>query len=267
MLRLLAIFAHPDDESLAVGGTLARYAAEGIDTYLLTATRGERGRYFTNENRPSDTEVGQVREGELADACAVLGIKELHLLDYLDGELDKAPADEAVGRIARVIRRVRPQVVITFDPFGAYGHPDHIAISQFAAAATVAAADPHWRGGAEELVTFGVSKLYYTVNDSARWNAHQSAFKRLVSRVDGVEREAIPWPDWSITTRIDTRAFAAQTWQAVQCHKTQLAVYQALENLTAAQHDALWGEQTFYRVFSAVNSGRDTETDLFEGLR
>ena len=267
MLRLLAILAHPDDESLGIGGALASCAAEGVETCLLTATRGERGRYFDNEDRPSDTEVGQVREQELADACGVLGIKELHLLDYLDGELDQAPADEVVGRIARVIRRIRPQVILSFDPFGAYGHPDHIAISQFASAAAVVAADPHWRGGKEELVAFGVSKFYYMVNDQARWDAYQNAFKRLVSRVDGVERMATPWPDWSITTRIDASAYASQVWEAVQCHRTQLAMYQSLEALAPADHEALWGNQTFYRVYSTVNGGRELETDLFEGLR
>src|SRR5919112_948112 len=147
-LKLMAVLAHPDDESLGVGGALAKYAAAAVETHVVTATRGERGRYFTNENRPSDREVGRVREAELRAAAAELGVREVTLLDYMDGELDRASPREVVGRIVDQIRRVRPQVVITFDPFGAYGHPDHVAICQLTTAAVLAAADPDFRAGA-----------------------------------------------------------------------------------------------------------------------
>lgn len=265
-LRLMAVLAHPDDESLGLGGTLARCAAEGIHTCVVTATRGERGRFFTNENRPSDAEVGRVREAELRAAARVLGVGEVVLLDYLDGELDRAEPTAATARIAAELRRVRPQVVVTFDPFGAYGHPDHVAICQLATAAVVAAADAgHAVGGAHP--PHRVDKLYYMVNDPEKWAAYQSAFKRLVSRVDGVEREATPWPDWSISARLDTAAYAETVWRAVQCHETQLAVYSRLDALDPAHHRALWGTQTFYRAASLVNGGRRQETDLFDGLR
>src|SRR5829696_7586277 len=111
--RLMAVLAHPDDESLGVGGLLARYAADGVETYVVTATRGERGRYFTNENRPADDEVGRVREQELRAAARALGVREVSLLDYRDGALDQADAREAIGRIVARLRDVRPQVVIT----------------------------------------------------------------------------------------------------------------------------------------------------------
>src|SRR4029079_8579213 len=141
-LRLMAVLAHPDDESLGMGGVLARYAQEGIATYVVTATRGQRGRFFDNSNRPDDDEVGRVREEELRCAVRELGVRELTLLDYRDGDLDRADPAKAIAAIAAHLRRVRPHVVLTFDEFGAYGHPDHIAICQFATAATVAAADP-----------------------------------------------------------------------------------------------------------------------------
>lgn len=255
-LRLLAILAHPDDETLGLGGTLARYGAEGVETHVLTATRGQRGRFFTNENRPSDDEVGRVREQELLRACDVLGVHALHLLDYMDGELDRAPHDEATSQIAEIVRKVRPHVAVTFDPFGAYGHPDHIAISQLAGAALLAAADVH-----------RVAKFYYFGENLEKWDAYQSAFKQLVSRVDGVERRAMPWPDWAFTTWIDTRAQIDTVWRAVMCHETQMAVYSQLESLTPAQHEVLWGSRGLYRVFSLVNGGRSREQDLFEGLR
>ena len=262
-LRLMAVVAHPDDESLGVGGTLAAYAARGVETYVVTATRGERGRYFTNEHRPSDAEVGRVREAELRAAARALGVREVALLDYLDGELDRVDPREAVGRIVAELRRVRPQVVVTFDPFGAYGHPDPVAICQLTTAAVHAAADPSYAADAEP---HRVSKFYYFVCDEREWEVYQAAFKRLTSVVDGQERSAVAWPGWAVSAEIDTRAQWETVWRAVRCHETQLAVYARLGELTPEQHEALWGSETFYRVFSTVNGGRAREADLFAGL-
>lgn len=271
-LRLMGILAHPDDESLGIGGALAKYGAEGVETHVLTATLGQRGRYFDNRDRPSDGEVGRVREAELRAAAAVLGVRDVRVLGYTDGALDTVPTAEIVPRIAAHIRRVRPQVVLTFDPFGAYGHPDHIAISQLAASAIVMAASPA-EVAAPDAVGDGVaephavSKLYYIAWDPATWAAYQAAFKRLVSKVDGVERQAAPWPEWSVTTHIDTTAHWETVWRAVRCHETQMAIYGALGELTDRHHAALWGTQSFYRAFSTANGGREPESDLFAGLR
>src|SRR6185369_14573015 len=140
-LRLMCVLAHPDDESLGTGGILAKYASEGVATYVVTATRGERGRFDDTGVSPGPAIVGRAREAELRAAAAALGVREVAFLDYLDAQLDRADPNEAVEKIAAHIRRVRPHVVVTFDPFGAYGHPDHIAISQFTTAAIVRAAD------------------------------------------------------------------------------------------------------------------------------
>lgn len=258
--RLMAVLAHPDDESLGVGGTLARYAREGVETHLVTATRGERGRFHPDRERPSDDEVGRVRERELRRAADVLGVREVSLLGYVDGELDRADPREATGRIASHLRRVRPHVVVTFDPFGGYGHPDHVAISQFTTAAVQDAA-------AEGDVPWAVSKLYYFVFTEATWQVYQAAFKKLVTTVDGVEREAVAWPGWAISARIDTRAEWERVWRAVSCHETQIGIYDRLADLTPEHHEALWGSQTYYRAMSRVNGGRRVEQDLFEGLR
>ncbi len=268
-LRLMAVLAHPDDESLGVGGTLARYAAEGVETFLVTATRGERGRFREHRagpGHPGPTELGRIRERELRAAVAVLGVRELALLGYLDGELDQADPREAIGRIVAELRRHRPHVVLTFDALGGYGHPDHIAISQFATAAAVAAADPAFADGAD-AVPHAVAKLYHMAWPASAMDAHQEAFKRLTSMVDGVERESRPWPDWSITTVIDTHAHWETVWRAVACHDSQIANYEKLRHLSPAGHEALWGRQHFYRIVSTVNGGRRSETDLFEGLR
>lgn len=263
-MRLLAILAHPDDESLGVGGTLAYYAAQGIETYVVTATRGERGRFFDNSARPSNEEVGRVREQELRAAGGELGVHEVMLLDYHDGELDAVDPADAVARIVAQVRRIRPDVVITFSQDGAYGHPDHIAISQLTTAALVAAADAAYLPTA---APHRVAKLYYFAWPPQLWDLYQRVFKKLVSKVDGVERQANPWPEWMLTTRVDARAHWQTVWRAVQCHATQIAMYEQLSALTPGQHERLWGDQFFYRVFSFVNGGRQIEIDLFAGLR
>src|SRR5438105_3570381 len=105
----MAVVAHPDDESLGMGGVLARYAQEGVETYVLTATRGQRGRHFDNVDRPDDDTVGRVREAELRGAVRELGVRELTLLDYRDGELDRVDPQEAARAIAAHLCRTRPQ--------------------------------------------------------------------------------------------------------------------------------------------------------------
>lgn len=269
ILKFACVLAHPDDETLGMGGTLARYASEGVEVHVITATRGQSGRYRDNSAHPGPEALGRIREAELRAACRVLGVHDVHVLDYMDGSLDRADPAEAAGLIARHLRRIRPHVVATFGPDGAYGHPDHIAISQFALAAVAAAADPGLElaepGGA--LPPHTISKFYYQAWSAAKWAAYQTAFKRLVSRVDGVERQAAPWPDWAITTVVDTAAFWPTVWRAVQCHESQMMIYGALGHLSDADHAGLWGTQEYYRAMSLVNGGRDKETDLFEGLR
>src|SRR5262249_20331306 len=132
---------HPDDESLGVGATLARYAAEGVEVTLITATRGQRGWFGDPAENPGLDALGQVRESELRAAAAELGVRELVMLDYVDGEFDQADPEEVTCELVAHLRRVRPQVVVTFGPDGGYGHPDHIAISQLTSAAIVRAAD------------------------------------------------------------------------------------------------------------------------------
>jgi LmbE family N-acetylglucosaminyl deacetylase len=266
----MCVFAHPDDESLGVGGTLAKYAAEGVETYLVTATRGERGRFGTSTESPGPDVVGKVRESELLAAAKELGIREVNFLDYIDGNLDQANPLEATAKIAAHIRRVKPHVVVTFGPEGAYGHPDHIAISQLATAASVRAADPNFEppgDSGEPSPGHAVSKFYYMAWTQKKWDAYQSALRDLKSVVGGVERRAVPWPDWAITTHLDTTSHWPTVWKAVCCHKTQMAIYSRLEHLPEEHHEAIWGIQEFYRVFSLVNGGRKRENDLFEGLR
>jgi LmbE family N-acetylglucosaminyl deacetylase len=267
-LKLLAVLAHPDDESLGFGGTLAKYAAEGVETHLVTATRGERGRFGAKGKTADPAEVGHVREAELRAAAEVLGIRDVSILCYPDGAVDQTDSAIAIREIVRQIRRTRPHVVVTFGPDGAYGHPDHIAISQFTTAAIACASDAGYSSDDEsDDDPHAVAKLYYMAWRKEKWAAYQAAFRELISMVDGVPRQATPWPDWAVTTEIDTSAYWTVVWKAVCCHQTQMSIYERLEQLAVEQQRALWGSQEFYRAFSVVNGGRQLETDLFEGLR
>jgi LmbE family N-acetylglucosaminyl deacetylase len=268
---LLGVLAHPDDESLGFGGTFAKYAAEGMETYLVTATRGERGRFGPRGERGDPVEVGRVREEELRAAAAVLGIREVSVLGFPDGAVDQVPASTAIRAIVPHIRRSQPDVIVTFGPDGAYGHPDHIAISQLTTAAIVCAADSGYcidhGSQAGSLPPHRVSKLYYLAWKRNKWESYQAAFRKLTSMVDGIERQAHPWPDWAVTTEIDTSAVWPIVWKAVCCHRTQISIYERLEDLTEEQQTALWGSQEFYRVYSSLNCERKKENDLFEGIR
>jgi LmbE family N-acetylglucosaminyl deacetylase len=263
----MCVLAHPDDESLGTGGTLAKYAAEGVATYLVTATRGERGRFGDSAESPGPEIVGKVREAELLAAARELGLKEVQVLGYPDGALDTVDAAQATATIAGHIRHVKPQVVMTFGPEGAYGHPDHIAISQWTTAAVVCAADPSFASEPAIAEPHRVAKLYFISWSGKKWAAYQSALKKLVCKVDGEERQVTPCPDWAITTVIDTSEVWPAVWRAVSCHNTQMSTYKKLETLSEEHQRYLWGTQEFYRVFSAVNGGRAKESDVFEGLR
>jgi LmbE family N-acetylglucosaminyl deacetylase len=268
---LMAVLAHPDDESLGLGGTLAKYASEGVDVFLVTATRGEAGRFkghpCDDRDHPGRAALAEIREAELRAAASALGLREVFVLDYPDLQLDRAHPRDVVERIASHLRRVRPDVVVTFGPDGAYGHPDHIAISQFTTAAIVAAADGAFAcGDGEASPSHSVSKLYYLAWPVSTWSAYEAAIRKLSATVDGVERQATPWPDWAITTIIDTSHVWPIVWRAVSCHESQLAAYERLKKLAPEHHRALWGRQSFYRAFSTVNGGRVRETDLFEGM-
>jgi len=273
-LRLLCILAHPDDESLGCGGTLAKYRAEGVETFVVTANRGQVGWPGPAVDYPGPEALGAIREGELRAAAGILGLKELVLLDYQDGQLAQADALEATTILAGHIRRIQPHVVITFDPFGAYGHPDHIAVCQWTTAAIVAAADAGFSIPAgytdRERPTSSphrVTKLYYTVSTQAGLDSYQESFGELRMVIDGQERKAHGWDSWAITTRVDTAAYWQQVWMAITCHQSQLPSYEALLAMPEERLKRLWSAESFYRAFSLVDTGPAPEDDLFAGLR
>lgn len=262
----MCVLAHPDDESLGTGGTLAQYAAEGVETSLVTATSGQRGWFGEPDAYPGPDALGRMREAELRAAARVLGIHRTSLLGYCDGEFDRADPADVIAKLATHLRRERPQVVVTFGPDGAYGHPDHIAISQLTASTITCAADAAYRTPGDDP-PHRVAKLYYRVWTAAELRAYQAAFGEIAIDVDGVKRDVVVWPDWAISTRLDTTAHWRTVWNAVECHRTPLPGYDALRALPEHQQEVLWGSQTYYRAMSTVNGGRGVETDLFAGIR
>jgi|WetSurMetagenome_2_1015567.scaffolds.fasta_scaffold45141_2 LmbE family N-acetylglucosaminyl deacetylase len=266
-LKLLCVLAHPDDEALGCGGLIAWSAAHNAEVYLICATRGERGWAGREEENPGLAALGKIREAELREAAQVLGIHEVIPLDYVDGDLDRADPAEAIGQIAYHVRRIQPQVVVTFDCFGAYGHPDHIAVSQFTHAALVAAADRSYRDPGDQL-PHRVAKLYWEVDTQPYVDLLKPIFGGTISLpVDGEMREWTPFPAWSISTRLDATAHWQTVRRAVKCHRSQRPTLPDMDQLSDEQHQLCWGRPTLYRVYSFVNGGREIEHDLFAGLR
>ena len=145
--RLLLVFAHPDDESFVAAGLSRRCADAGTHVALVTATRGEAG---SRGDPPlcTEEELPALRESELREAAALLGIGDIYLLGYHDQHVAEAPPAIIREQLVEIIRRHRPQIVVTYDPNGGHGHADHVAISRFTMDAVSAAADPRWHPAA-----------------------------------------------------------------------------------------------------------------------
>jgi len=263
-LKLLAIFPHPDDETLGLGSTLTRYSAEGVETYLVCATRGEHGWYESEGPDPGLAGVARIREAELRCAAENLGLRDVSLLDYIDGDVDQANPAEIIRKLVTHVRRIKPHVVVTFSPDGAYGHPDHIALSQFTNGVLVCAADAGFDDG---QTPHRVSKLYYMVDSMDIVEAANEAFGGISMEVDGVTRHQQGWEDWQITTVLDNKQYMDRVQKAIHCHKSQLPGYGPIAEWSLAELSKVFGIGHFYRAFSLVNGGRKVETNLFEGLR
>ena len=226
-LRLLCVLAHPDDESLGTGGALAKYAAEGIATYLVTATRGERGRFF---DRTRVAGAGRPHAAGRAARCGAGARRpRRRALGYPDGALDSVPAADAIASIAEHVNRVKPHVVITFAHDGAYGHPDHIAISQLTTAATLAAA-AHSRVEAvlhrvERAEVDGVSDRAQEARERRRRRGAAGRSRGHLGRDDGHRHHGC----------------VGTVWRAVSCHKTQMAIFTKLDAL-ADEHSVAVGQ-------------------------
>jgi LmbE family N-acetylglucosaminyl deacetylase len=283
-LTLMAVFAHPDDESFGTGGTLARYGADrDVRVVLVCATRGEAGE-ISDSNLATPERLGEVREEELRCACRTMGVDAVHFLDYRDSGMAGMPQnldpraltmagfDEAVGKIVAHIRRERPDVLVTFDVTGGYGHPDHIAVHYHAKAAFAAAADPerypeHIKAGLQPHQT---KKLYYTAIPRRFFQAVAEKMielgveipERYLQRLNG----PFGLPDEACTTDLYVQDFWDVKQAAVQCHATQLNPDSIFAMLPPEVMHELQAWECFQLAESYVGADEGSH-DLFTGLR
>jgi LmbE family N-acetylglucosaminyl deacetylase len=229
---ILAIFAHPDDETFCAG-TLARYAAEGVDVNLVCATRGEVGEISDPALATPET-LAQVREGELQCATRAIGIGEPIFLDYRDSGMAGTPenehpdafvnaaVDEVSSKLVRIIRERKPNVVVTFDESGGYGHPDHIAAWRHTHAAVEAAADRERFPEAGE--PWEVSRIAYAVFPRSFFVRLRERLIELgedTSELDEFFEMGLGFDDDQVDTIIDVSGYLRQKFAATDCHRTQ----------------------------------------------
>lgn len=270
---LLAVFAHPDDESFGPGGTLARYAAEGVAVHLVCATRGEAG--LDDTTGPDAPEpLARRRERELGCAAGVLGLREVHLLDYHDSGMPGSPsnrhpralmrADPRVlaEQVGRRMRQVRAQVVITFDPHGGYGHPDHVTIHR----ATLAAFEQlpqEERPQKLYFTTFNLALMRWMVRLMPLLGIDPSAVgKNRDINLQEAARRALP-----VTTRVDVSDYLEVKQRAAACHSSQLAGPDSIFGRLPRWVVRHWqSTESFYRVVPVFRCGERVERDLFAGI-
>jgi LmbE family N-acetylglucosaminyl deacetylase len=217
--RILAIFAHPDDETFLAGGTLAKYADAGWEVSVLCATRGEAGRRGDYEKEDlSSGEFAMVRQREMEDACRVLGVREPLFLKCADQGIASVCRDSARAEIVRFLRKWKPDVVITFGPDGVSGHTDHVAIGGIATAAAREA---------------GIRSLYYVLRSESL-----STFCK----------PEVPVSSPPVTTVIDVSDFGERKLQAMRCYRSQKHL---LSEDPAVIRDTVNGRERFYRALPA----------------
>jgi LmbE family N-acetylglucosaminyl deacetylase len=281
-LTLMAILAHPDDE-VWMGPTLAKYADEGVRTILVTATLGEEGEIRDPDLNPEEVQerLGEIREAELRRSAEIFGISELYILGYRDSGMAGTPANEdprnfhnadlqdVLRRLVPMIRREQPQVILSDNERGTYGHPDHIAAHRAAAAAFDAAGDPAQFPDAG-LEPWQPQKLYYAAFARSDFERMRDALReRGISWGDEEESEEfldIMVPNELVTTRIATLPYQARMREAMRAHRTQIAADDPWLNIPEDLAAELQQTDTFTRARSLVDAPLP-EDDLFAGLR
>jgi LmbE family N-acetylglucosaminyl deacetylase len=255
---LLAVFAHPDDESYLCGGTLAHYAAAGLRVSLVCATLGEAGDIADPALAARET-LPAVRDGELRAAARLLGLSDVQLLGYEDGTLAAVPFPEGAERIAGCLRTIRPDVVVSFGPEGVYGHPDHVAVHRWTKEAMqiycAELADPRDRPP--------FPRLYY-VAPPRSWYRSVSERTRLRGLPDryGPRVDVLGVPDELVTVRVAVGEAAAARVAAIRAHRSQLFADHPFATLPEADLRELFAVEYFTRAWPP----RTEPAGLEEGL-
>jgi LmbE family N-acetylglucosaminyl deacetylase len=276
-LTLLAVLAHPDDESFGMGGTLALYASRGVDVHLVCATRGEVGE-ATAELLEGFESIAMLRESELRCAAGILGLRDVHFLDYRDsgmpGSKDNThpralaaqPLDEVAANVVCYIRQLKPQIVLTFDPIGGYRHPDHIAIQRATVRAFEQSGNPEFAMG--DLPVFTPERLFFHKMPNGLLK-----FAVKVLPIFGrdphkfgtngdIDLVPIAEVNYPTNARIDIRSVLKKKEKAGACHASQGGgrmgggVISLLMRLFS-------GTESFMRAFPTVTVGEKVTKDLF----
>jgi N-acetyl-1-D-myo-inositol-2-amino-2-deoxy-alpha-D-glucopyranoside deacetylase len=271
--RLLLVHAHPDDESLSCGATMARYAAEGVEVTLVTCTLGEEGEVIPQhlaQLAPDQADqLGGYRIGELERACAALGVTDHRFLGGPGHFRDSgmmglatndaprafwhAPFEEPVGLLSDIIREVRPQVVVTYDDRGGYGHPDHIQAHRITMAAVEQVA-PEW----------DVAKLYWTAQPASQQQVNLAAEGSPFVAAQEGDQLGFAVADDEVTATIDGSSYVEAKRAALLAHATQVSVKGDFYALSNGLSHALTGVEHYRLVRGTAAAGR--EDDLFAGL-
>ncbi len=278
MSGLLSFHAHPDDESISMGGTLASVAAAGTPVTVVTATRGEAGEIHNRQDADEVRDrLGEIRTAELISALKVLGVGEPVFLGYRDSGMMGTPENqhsdafwradffEAVGRLVRIVREHRPEVVTSYDPFGGYGHPDHIQVHRIGTAAYWAAADVGRFPATDYGEPWMPSKLYW-----ATWSRDRMIKVRRQMTPDlgaGVEADepSVGSLEGHITTTIDIGEVFDLKHQALLCHDTQFSADSWIRTLPSDVLRGFIGFESLTLVHSAVECAAD-DPNLFAGI-
>jgi LmbE family N-acetylglucosaminyl deacetylase len=270
----MAVHAHPDDEVFSTGGLLAKHAHEGARVVVVYCTRGEAGEMHDPDLTAEEAmpRLGEIREQEAREAARILGVTDVYFLGYRDSGMKdteenknpenfmNAPLEDSTARLVDIIRETGPQVIVTYDEDGGYGHPDHIMTNKVSVAAYEATKNEPW----------GPQKLYFS-------GRSREAFREYVEelRARGIE---IPWvksdfnfdefgmPNSEITAHIDVSPYVGLKQQALAVHKTQIPADFFYLKLPTDQLGRYGGIEFFLRIDPPSRPG-DYEEDLFEGTQ
>lgn len=280
MKTLLVIFAHPDDESHGPAGTIAKYAAEGVQIHYLCATRGEAGSVVDSRYLADGQSLADVRTGELQQAVKELGIHGLHFMNYRDSGMEgsadnqhpdslyNAPLDDVAERIAEQIRRLRPDAIITHDEYGWYGHPDHIKCYQATKRAYELLFGINWEG--ETGATLRHLPRLYVSSFSKWWLKVTTRLmplfgkdpRRYGQNQDVNLLEIAGW-DVPLTTKIRVGEYLATKDKAVACHASQHVLTRSKVPFFDAFMRRMQATESFSRLYPPVAADERAETSLF----
>ena len=276
---ILAVLAHPDDESFGIGGTLAYYSRQGVHIELICATKGEVGEMepqYIHENQTS----ADVRVNELRCAAGILGISKIHFLDYRDSgmvgsqenlhpqALCNQPLETVALRVVEIIRSLKPDLVITFDPIGGYRHPDHIAIHKATVLAYAMAADPT---AACELPPFQPSKLLYSTFPKTSMRMMIRMMKLFgkdptkFGKNEDIDLASIAEVTFPIHYRVSYRPVTKERDAAAACHASQGGGGGITSGIMGTIRNLFTPYETFMQAQPAFTAARP-QRDLFAGL-